>query len=704
MMEPCPFLAEEGGTAVGQERPREPAVGQLIWPSDVSRDRDRTRQALERLCDRGLLATPVSGTGVRDVIERSWRRCVGDGVLVAAHSIPYQEVGDLHPRLRAAATPVLDRFRDQLSNVRVAMFLSDKQGRIIMRRVSEPVQCAALDNASAAEGFDFSEDTIGTNGLGSVARERVPILVHGTEHYNETLEVFTCAGTPIFEPFTRQLLGTFALACFADDATPLMCAMATDVGRQIEGNLAAMLGAHERTLIQCYLLATRSDADPVIVVTEGAAFANTAGLAYVSAEVHAVLWTHLTEAGLRPGQHCLPVPLPAGWRDALVEHVGDSGPTGSAYCVRLLGAPGATLEPPLAPALAPARRTAPPHFAPRLHPLPDVDRQLRSAIQFGECLAVDGAPGTGKLHAAIAVLGQATGTAPRVVDFASPDSVLRFDDADSRAIVLRHLQDAPPRAVNQIKAAIGEAAVPVAVTVDLSAADEHIRALVAQVGTIVRLPSLREMQAQVPLLVSQILAELPAPRATGFSSEALQLLMRWSWPGNTAELRLTVEQVARRAAGRTAGTGDLPVRMQQLPPREYGMIESAERELIVTALRQASGNRTRAAAALGIGRTTLYRKLQTYGIRVARLPAATTQKHAGDMPAHGMPSFPSSGTWPTIASASSAYRLAIASGDSGPVLRYQVATAVHMVMMPRAASVGNGVWNRPRSMPSRIAR
>lgn len=600
---------------MGHEQPRDPAAGHLIWPSDVSRDRNRTRQALERLCDRGLLATPVSGTGVRGVIERSWRRCVGDGVPVAAHSIPYADVGELHPRLRAAAAPVFDRFRDQLSNVRVAMFLSDKHGRIIMRRVSEPVQCAALDNASAAEGFDFSEDTIGTNGLGSVARERMPILVHGTEHYNETLEVFTCAGTPIFEPFTRQLLGTFALACFAEDATPLMCAMATDVGRQIEGNLAAMLGAHERTLIQCYLLATRSDAEPVIVVTESTAFANTAGLAYVSAEVHAVLWTHLTEAGLPPGRHRLPVPMPAGWHDALVEHVGDCGPAGSAYCVRLLGAPEPALEPPLAPTLARggrATRTA----SPRLHPLPDVDRQLRSAIQFGECLALDGAPGTGKLHAATAALVQVTGTAPRIVDFASPDSVLRFDDADHRGIVLRHLQDASPRAVNQIKAAIGGADVPVIVTVDLSAADDYICALVAQVCTIVRLPTLREMQAEVPRLVSQILPGLPAPRATGFSSEALQLLMRWSWPGNIAELRLTVEQVARRAAGRTARPGDLPVRMQRLPPREYGMIESAERELIVTALRQTSGNRTRAAEALGIGRTTLYRKLQTYGIRV----------------------------------------------------------------------------------------
>lgn len=596
---------------MGQEPAWMSTAERLAWPADVLRDQKRTRRALEQLVDRGLLAAPVSSTGVRDVIERSWRRCVGDGVPVSAQSIPYQEVGDLQPRLRMAAAPVLERLGDDLSNVRVAMFLSDKHGRIIMRQVSEPAQRALLDNAYAAEGFDFSEGTIGTNGLGSVARERMPILVHGTEHYNEVLEVFTCAGTPIFEPFTRQLLGTFALACFADDANPLMCAMATDVGRQIEGNLAALLGAHERTLIKSYLLATRSDHEPVIVVTERTAFANTAGLAYVSAEVHAVLWTHLTEAGLRPGRHRLRVPLPAGWCDAVIEHVDGAGPTGSAYCIRLLGAPGVALEP-----VHRTTRMGLPRSAPRLHPQPDVDKQLGTAVRFGECLAVDGAPGTGKLHAAAAALTRVTGSAPRLVDLARSDCLPSLDDGDGRGVVLQHLQDVSPRVVNQIKAAIGDAAVPVAVTVDLGAADEHVRALVAQACTIVRLPSLREMHAEVPGLVNDILREVPQPRATGFSSEALQLLMRWSWPGNIAELRHTVEQVARRTAGRTVGVGDLPVPIQQVPPREFGMIESAERELIVTALRRADGNRTKAAEALGIGRTTLYRKLQAYGIRV----------------------------------------------------------------------------------------
>ena len=93
--------------AVRQEQGREPPRERLAWPADGPRDQQRTRRALEHLLDRGLLAVPVSSTGVRDVIERSWRRCVGDGVPVSTPTVPYQEVGDLQPRLRAAAGPAL---------------------------------------------------------------------------------------------------------------------------------------------------------------------------------------------------------------------------------------------------------------------------------------------------------------------------------------------------------------------------------------------------------------------------------------------------------------------------------------------------------------------------------------------------------------------------------------------------------------------
>lgn len=139
--------------------------------------------------------------------------------------------------------------------------------------------------------------------------------------------------------------------------------------------------------------------------------------------------------------------------------------------------------------------------------------------------------------------------------------------------------------------------------------------MVAALCTTVRLPSLAEMSAEVPRLVTQILAGLPpGQRDTRFGSDALQALMRWSWPGNLAELRRTVGQLARRRPGRTIGAADLPPSMQQAPRSGLGMLETAERDAIISALHRFGGNRTKAASALGIGRTTLYRKLQTYRV------------------------------------------------------------------------------------------
>lgn len=576
-------------------------------------DQARTRRALERLLDQGLLATPVAQSGVPDVIERSWRRCVGAEVPIARHDIPY--VADVHglaPRLHAAAAPVLDRLGDDLGDASVAMFLSDEQGRIIMRRAGESQQLRTLDNSCAAEGFDFSETSIGTNGLGTVARERRPLLVHGSEHYNELLGPLTCAGTPIFEPFTQQLLGTFALACRSENVSPLMTAMATDVGRQIEGNLTAMLGAHERTLIQAFLLATRTERQPVIVVTENTAFGNSAGLVHVTPETHALLWSDLVESGLRAGRHRRVVRLAGGRADALVERVDGVGPTGPAFCVRLLEAPRGPEPDRSSDRRRPRRSVA--AQAP-LHPVPNIAEQLRSAVGFKEVLAVDGPAGSGKLTAATAALAEVTVSPPLVIDLARTECPESLDGTGAAAVVLHHVHDAPGEHLRRIRTAIEDASVPVALTVDLDSAHHDVAAVVAALCTTVRLPSLPEMSEEIPSLVTRIVAGLPpGQRDTRFTSDALQALMRWPWPGNLAELRRTVEQLARRWPGRSIGTVDLPPRMQQAPLRGRGMIETAEREAIITALHRAGGNRTKAAAALGIGRTTLYRKLQEYRI------------------------------------------------------------------------------------------
>src|SRR5207245_9472271 len=95
---------------------------------------------------------------------------------------------------------------------------------------------------------------------------------------------------------------------------------------------------------------------------------------------------------------------------------------------------------------------------------------------------------------------------------------------------------------------------------------------------------------------------------------ALRALEQHSWPGNVTELAHFVRSLAehRRAAG--------PVRRAELPDpvregpakRHLSPMEHAERTAILEALSRHGGNKARAAAALGIGRATLYRKLRGY--------------------------------------------------------------------------------------------
>lgn len=597
--------------------------------ADEPFDPGRTRRAKEHLVDGGLLATPAARSGVRDVIERSWRRCVSESVPIAPAAVDYRDPSGPRSALCEAAAPVLARLGEHLTDARVAMFVSDPAGTIVMREVNEPRQRDALDNAFAAEGFDFSETSIGTNGLGTVIEERKPVLVRGSEHYSTALEALTCAGTPIFEPFSRRIAGTFAFACAVTDANALMCGMATDVGRQIEANLAASYGARERRLIRSYLVAERHGRDPVIVINERTAFANTAGLPYLSSQSHALLWSHLRDSG-RPGGTPTEVPLESGWHRAYVERVDDAA--GAAFCVRLLGGRTAGGRPDAAPAHDGPRRGTRARPRASAHPLPDVDRLLTTTVRHTRCVAIDGGPGTGKLRAASALLAarHATGGVPYVVDVATHrpiDAPDRFGAARAalsagRSVVLRHAQDLRPADVNRIKglATLDDAAADdhasLLLTVDLDAAPEHVRALIGQIAAVVRLPALRTMHQRIPGLVADILASRPeAERGTRFSSDAMQALMSWTWPGNTAELRTTVEQLARTRPGAVIGPHDLPDRMRPTGNRRpMTLLETAERDAIVTALRRTNGNRSRAADALGIGRTTLYRKLRHYRI------------------------------------------------------------------------------------------
>jgi DNA-binding NtrC family response regulator len=154
------------------------------------------------------------------------------------------------------------------------------------------------------------------------------------------------------------------------------------------------------------------------------------------------------------------------------------------------------------------------------------------------------------------------------------------------------------------------------------------------------LPPLRERKEDIPILVERFLAH-PEYRYS-VTNEAMDAMMRYDWPGNIRELKNCIDRMialnsgpllhftdlpsslifhARAEAGVTVAAtavagASLERRMlQPLPVSSlHGVIplQDLERQAIAHALQQTKGDRTGAALLLGIGRTTLYRKLKEY--------------------------------------------------------------------------------------------
>lgn len=131
-------------------------------------------------------------------------------------------------------------------------------------------------------------------------------------------------------------------------------------------------------------------------------------------------------------------------------------------------------------------------------------------------------------------------------------------------------------------------------------------------------PPLRERPEDLPLLVREMLRRprRRGRRVPGATAGVLDRLLAYDWPGNVRELEDTIAALtALGAADRPLGLADLPAHLRPdtghaAPPLEAGLtVAEAERTLIAATLEHTAGDRARAAALLGIGLRTLYRKL-----------------------------------------------------------------------------------------------
>jgi two-component system, NtrC family, response regulator AtoC len=138
----------------------------------------------------------------------------------------------------------------------------------------------------------------------------------------------------------------------------------------------------------------------------------------------------------------------------------------------------------------------------------------------------------------------------------------------------------------------------------------------------IELPPLRERAGDIPLLAQSFLREFAKENGkpvNDFTADALEALMNFTWPGNVRELRTAIEHAVVLCRGDRVSLRDLPSSVRggpasdaRLLPGKDLTVKDAEKQLIVRALRETDGNRTRAAKKIGMSRRTFHRKLHEY--------------------------------------------------------------------------------------------
>lgn len=140
----------------------------------------------------------------------------------------------------------------------------------------------------------------------------------------------------------------------------------------------------------------------------------------------------------------------------------------------------------------------------------------------------------------------------------------------------------------------------------------------------IELPPLRERASDIPLLAQSFLREFATENGKpvkDFTADAMAALTDHAWPGNVRELRTAVEHAVVLAHGERITLRDLPASVKNSGPAATPQkllaapdltVKDAEKQLIIRALKECDGNRTRAAKKLGMSRRTMHRKLHVY--------------------------------------------------------------------------------------------
>ena len=582
--------------------------------------------------ERFLAAEAVADQAVRRLILTSWKRSQDHKVDSDRVAVPFLRDPDLETPLARSAAPILDALHQQLSGEPVSIILTDQAGLVVDRRCASPSIARGLDAVQLAPGFSYAEEHAGTNGIGTALSSARPALVDGREHYTGELGLFACAGAPIHHPTQRRVIGLLDLTTWAQTSGSMLMALANATAQQIEEELLAQTGLREFALFQEYLKACQRSSGAVLALNNDVVMMNEHLRQIMDAQDQHALIGYSADTMLSSGEVMRTVELPSGLTANLryTPAISESGPAGGVFNVRLARA-----------STRPAPATGPAATAMNLPGLVGGTAWMKSAMQVSACydagdwVAVEGERGTGKLSMLRAVhrLRNPAGHW-RVLDPPEHGELadwlaLVADElqAPNGLLVLAHADRFDEHTVRGLLDTLHEGSEDgepggrsrVAITLDVPHERDDVDELLPLFPRTIEMTSLRHRCEDVAELVPHFLAQLGKGETLRCSPQAMAVLQRCAWPGNVAQLRRVLAEIAKRRHAGVIQVDDLPPECRVVSRRVLTRIEALERDAIVQSLVDSGANVASAAQKLGMSRATIYRKIRNYGIHTSTL-------------------------------------------------------------------------------------
>src|SRR5579871_457206 len=358
-----------------------------------------SRDELAEARDRFLASQPVTEDVVRKPILASWWRSRQWNVAADRIDLDYLRDPDPDTTLARGAAPVLQRLHQQLDGQPISIILTDADGLVLTRLTADHDLERALDAIKLAPGFSYSEERVGTNGIGTALEAGGPAHVFGHEHYAEDLDRFGCAGVPIHDPVSGKTVGVIDLTCWRKDADPLMISLVKATADQITQALLTASSSRDVDLLQEYVRVCRRTGGIVLALGNDVVMLNDHARTLLDPGDQAALIGHATEALTRRATGAVTVDLPSGVMARMsVRRLTDGRVADGVVHVKLVSAMAGAAD-------VPAPRSA--MYLPGLVGSGVLwlraCREAETLYDSGEWLTLEGEPGVGKLALARAV-------------------------------------------------------------------------------------------------------------------------------------------------------------------------------------------------------------------------------------------------------------------------------------------------------------